>query len=72
VNRCQNEIGRDERVFGGVEFGIGAAWAKAPAHSDGVVIRPTVWADEVELERHGRYAHPELRELCRLLGVGGY
>jgi leucyl aminopeptidase (aminopeptidase T) len=72
VNRCKGEIGHDERVFGGVEFGIGAAWAEAPAHSDGVVLRPTVWADEEELERHGRYTHPELRELCRLLGVSGY
>jgi leucyl aminopeptidase (aminopeptidase T) len=72
VKRCKGEIGHDERVFGCMEFGIGAKWADAPAHTDGVVLQPSVWADDVQLEEEGRYVHPELVELARQLGVEGY
>lgn len=72
VKRCKGEIGHDERVFGCMEFGIGAAWADAPAHTDGIVLEPSVWADEVQLEEEGRYVHPDLAELARELGVAGY
>jgi leucyl aminopeptidase (aminopeptidase T) len=72
VKRCKGEIGHDERVFGCMEFGIGPAWADAPAHTDGVILRPSVWADDVQLEEEGKYVHPELVELSRQLGVAGY
>jgi leucyl aminopeptidase (aminopeptidase T) len=72
VTRCKGDIAHDERVFGCMEFGIGAAWAGAPGHSDGTVLYPTVWADDVQLEENGRYVHPALAELCRKLGVAGY
>jgi leucyl aminopeptidase (aminopeptidase T) len=72
VKRCKGEIGHDERVFGCMEFGMGAAWADAPGHTDGVVLEPSVWADDVQLEEQGRYVHPELVELSRQLGVAGY
>jgi leucyl aminopeptidase (aminopeptidase T) len=72
VKRCKGDIGHDERVFGCMEFGMGAAWAGAPAHTDGVVLSPSIWADDVQLEDEGRYVHPELVELCRQLGVEGY
>lgn len=72
VKRCKGEIGHDERVFGCVEFGIGAAWADAPGHTDGVVLEPSVWADDVQLEDQGKYVHPELVQLSRKLGVAGY
>ena len=72
VKRCKGEIGHDERVFGCLEFGIGAAWADAPGHTDGIVLEPSVWADEVQLEEEGKYVHPELVELARQLGVPGY
>ena len=72
VKRCKGEIGHDERVFGCMEFGIGAAWADAPAHTDGIILEPSVWADDVQLEEEGRYVHPELVELARELGVAGY
>jgi leucyl aminopeptidase (aminopeptidase T) len=72
VKRCKGEIGHDERVFGCMEFGIGAAWADAPAHTDGIVLEPSVWADDVQLEEEGRYVHPELVELARELSVAGY
>jgi len=72
VTRCKGEIGHDERVFGCMEFGIGAAWDDAPAHADGIVLEPSVWADDLQLEEEGRYLHPALIELCRQLGVVGY
>jgi leucyl aminopeptidase (aminopeptidase T) len=72
VKRVKGEIAHDERVFGCMEFGIGAAWANAPSHTDGVVLAPSIWADDVQLEEEGRYVHPELVKLCRQLGVEGY
>jgi leucyl aminopeptidase (aminopeptidase T) len=72
VKRVKGDIAHDERVFGCIEFGIGAAWADAPAHTDGVVLAPSLWADGVQLEEEGRYVHPELVALCRQLGVEGY
>jgi leucyl aminopeptidase (aminopeptidase T) len=72
VKRCKGEIGHDERVFGCMEFGMGAAWAEAPGHTDGTVLEPSVRADDVQLEEEGRYVHPELAELARQLGVAGY
>lgn len=72
ITRCKGDIAHDERVFGCMEYGIGAAWAGAPGHSDGTVLYPSVWADDVLLEEDGRYVHPELIELCRELDVAGY
>jgi leucyl aminopeptidase (aminopeptidase T) len=72
VTRCKGDIAHDERVFGCMEFGMGAAWAGAPGHSDGTVLFPTVWADDIQLEEDGRYVHPDLVRLCRKLGVAGY
>lgn len=72
VNRCKGEIGHDERVFGCMEFGMGPKWADAPSHTDGVVLQPSVWADDVQLEEEGTYVHPELVELSRQLGAAGY
>ena len=72
VTKCKGDIAHDERVFGCMEFGIGAAWAGAPAHTDGTVLYPSVWADDVLLEEDGRYVHPDLIERCRKLDVAGY
>ena len=72
VTRCKGDIAHDERVFGCLEFGIGPKWADAPALTDGVILQPSVWADDVQLEEEGRYVHPELVELARGLGVAGY
>jgi leucyl aminopeptidase (aminopeptidase T) len=72
VKRVKGDIAHDERVFGCIEFGMGAAWAEAPGHTDGVVLAPSIWADDVQLEQDGKYVHPELVELCKRLGVDGY
>jgi leucyl aminopeptidase (aminopeptidase T) len=72
VKHCKGDVTHDERVFGCMEFGIGPAWAESPGHTDGVVLHPSVWADEIQLEQDGKYVHPELIELCQQLGVTGY
>jgi leucyl aminopeptidase (aminopeptidase T) len=72
VKKCRGNVAYDERVFGCMEFGIGVPWEGAPSHTDGGLLRPSVWADDVQLEDEGRYVHPQLVELCRQLGVAGY
>jgi leucyl aminopeptidase (aminopeptidase T) len=72
VSRPTGRILEDERVFGCTQFGIGPSSKGAPSHTDGVVLNPSVWADDVQLEEEGRYVHPELMELCRKMGVPGY
>jgi len=73
VTRFTGRVAEDERVFGVFDFGFGG-WMDRPAasHFDGVITAPTIVADGVEIERDGRFSHPELVELCRRLGVPGY
>lgn len=72
VVRPTGRILEDERIFGCMQFGIGATEYGSPAHSDGVVLNPSVWLDEFKIEKDGRYIHPNLIELCRQMGVKGY
>lgn len=72
VVRPTGRILEDERVFGCMQFGVGAPAYGSPAHTDGVVLNPSVWLDEVQIEEHGRYTHPELVELCRHMPAPGY
>ncbi len=72
VTRPSGRILEDERVLGCMQFGIGATERGSPAHTDGVVLNPSVWLDEVQIEETGRYVHPELVELCRAMGARGY
>jgi len=72
VKRPSGRILEDERVFGCMQFGIGATDLGSPIHSDGVVLRPSVWLDDVQIEHDGHYVHPDLVRLCREMGVGGY
>ncbi len=72
VTRITGRIVEDERVFGCMEFGIGPSSLGAPSHTDGIVLNPSVWADDVELEREGTYVHLELVAICKQLGVPGY
>jgi leucyl aminopeptidase (aminopeptidase T) len=73
VIRFTGRIAEDERVFGVFDFGFGG-WMDRPAasHFDGVITSPTIVADGVELQRGGKFVHPELAELCRRLGAPGY
>jgi leucyl aminopeptidase (aminopeptidase T) len=72
VSRPTGRILEDERVFGCMQFGIGAPDLGSPAHTDGVVLDPSVWLDDVQIEEAGRYVHPELVALCRAMGAEGY
>jgi len=72
VTRPSGRILEDERVFGCMQFGIGATGYGSPAHADGVVLNPSVWLDDVQIEDTGRYVHPELVELCRAMGAPEY
>jgi leucyl aminopeptidase (aminopeptidase T) len=79
VTSITGRIVEDERVFGCIEFGIGSQgksimakeWAAA-GHTDGIVLNPTIILDGVALEENGVYIHPEVREICKKLGVAGY
>jgi leucyl aminopeptidase (aminopeptidase T) len=72
VVRSTGRILEDERIFGCMQFGIGATEFGSPAHTDGVVLNPSVWLDDIQIEQEGRYIHPELVELCHLMGMPGY
>lgn len=72
VRRPSGRILEDERIFGCMQFGIGATELGSPIHSDGVTLDPSVWFDGVQVEDAGRYVHPGLARLCREMGVPGY
>ena len=72
VTEPTGRILEDERVFGCMQFGLGASAMGSPIHSDGVVLSPSVWLDDIQIQDHGRYVHPELAELCRAMGATGY
>ncbi len=72
VTNPTGRILEDERVFGCMQFGIGATEYGSPAHTDGVVLNPSVWLDDVQIEENGRYIHPDLVEFCRRMGAQGY
>jgi leucyl aminopeptidase (aminopeptidase T) len=79
VTKPSGRIVEDERIFGIVEMGIGSqgpqirgkTW-KAAAHTDGVVLNPTIVLDGVEMEKEGVYQLDSLVAACRELGVPGY
>jgi len=52
-----------ERHFGAVTIGLG----RYPFHTDGVIQRPTIHLDGVELEKDGVFVHDELSQLANAL-----
>jgi leucyl aminopeptidase (aminopeptidase T) len=71
VLRPTGRILEDERVFGCMQFGIGATPKEygSPAHTDGVSLTASVWLDDVQILDAGRYILPELVELCQAMGA---
>ncbi|WP_419946715.1 hypothetical protein [Candidatus Poriferisodalis sp.] len=68
VPRPTGRILEDERVFGCVQIGIGATELGSPTHSDGVVLAPSVWLDDHQIQADGAYVDPEIAALTdRLL-----
>ena len=55
-----------------MQFGVGATEYGSPAHTDGVVLHPSVWLDDIQIEDAGRHVHPDLVTLCQAVGAEGY
>ncbi len=79
VTAISGRIVEDERVFGCIEFGIGSQGKSimgekwdAPGHTDGIVLNPTIILDGKPLEEEGVYVLPEVREICKRMGISGY
>jgi len=72
VQRPSGRILEDERIFGCMQFGIGATAYGSPTHTDGVTLSPSVWLDDLQIEKDGRYIQPEIVEYCRAMGAHGY
>jgi leucyl aminopeptidase (aminopeptidase T) len=69
VKGITGRIVEDERVFGCLDIGIGPQNLGAPSHTDGIILRPSILADGVEIEKDGVYVHSELLDLVQQLGV---
>lgn len=70
VRKPTGRIIEDERVFGCIEIGIGSYRGRpAKAHTDGIVLNPSIELDGNLIEENGEYVHPELAKLCEALGV---
>ena len=73
VSRLTGRIAEDERIFGSLTFGFGETTGrKAASHTDCLMLHPTIYLDGAEIERDGRYIHPELVRLCKKVGAPGY
>jgi len=73
VTRFTGRVAEDERVFGVFDFGFGG-WMNRPAasHFDVVITAPTIVGDGVEIERNGKFVHPDLIRSCQQMKVAGY
>ena len=76
---ASGRIVEDERIFGTIEMGFGSQGATlrglgwdAAAHTDGIVLAPTITFDGKVFEKDGIYLDETAREYCRKLGVAGY
>jgi leucyl aminopeptidase (aminopeptidase T) len=72
VLRPSGRILEDERVFGCMQFGIGASVYGSPVHTDGVTLNPSIWLDDLQIEQDGRYIHPQIIEYCHAMGAPDY
>jgi leucyl aminopeptidase (aminopeptidase T) len=67
VKRITGDIVEDERVFGCVEIGIGSS--PKPCHTDGIILEPSIWVDDILIEEEGIYLEPTLKKLAREMGM---
>lgn len=79
VRQATGRIVEDERIFGCIEFGIGSqgkslngAFWDAAAHTDGVVSKPTIILDGIEIEENGIYKDSTCIKYCKKLGIADY
>ncbi len=79
VAQLTGHLMQDERFFGCMVIGMGSqgkhtaggGW-DAASHTDAIILRPSLWIDNTQIQDDGRFVHPELRRLCREMGVAGY
>jgi len=67
VKRISGDIVEDERVFGCVEIGIGMT--EVPCHTDGIILEPSIWVDDVLIEKEGVFIEPTLKKLAKDMGM---
>ena len=74
--RLSGTILEDERIFGCVEMGIGSQRPRfkgtvgsAKAHTDGVMLNPTVILDGEVIEKEGKFIHPKLAKIADVLQI---
>lgn len=67
VKRITGDIVEDERVFGCLEIGIGMT--EVPCHTDGIILEPSIWADDELIEDEGIYVEPTLKKIAKELGM---
>ena len=72
--RLSGKILEDERIFGCVEIGIGSQVPSfevgpASAHTDGIMLNPTVILDGEVIEKEGKFVNPQLAEMANVLQV---
>lgn len=72
--RLSGKILEDERIFGCIEAGLGSQRprfkgrvGRAKAHTDGIMLDPTVRLDGEVIEREGRFVQQQLAELSEEL-----
>jgi leucyl aminopeptidase (aminopeptidase T) len=69
VKRISGDIVEDERVFGGVEIGIGMASPLKACHTDGIILHPSVYVDGKLIEDKGVFVEPKLKKLAEGMGM---
>lgn len=72
--RLSGKILEDERVFGCIELGIGSQVPSfevgpASAHTDGIMLNPTLILDDEVIEREGKFIHPQLAKIADALQI---
>ncbi|KPV63480.1 MAG: Thermophilic metalloprotease (M29) [Candidatus Bathyarchaeota archaeon BA1] len=72
--RLTGNILEDERIFGCIEWGIGSQTdyfmgraGRAPSHTDGIILNPSIQLDREPIEEEGKYVHPMLVEISQKL-----
>jgi len=76
--RLTGQIGEDERLWGGSQWGFGSVAAyltppqgtSAASHTDAISMNTSIWLDGQQVTDRGRVVHPELAKLSQTLKKG--
>lgn len=67
VKFVSGNINECERTFGVICIGIGVG-KEVCAHTDGIILDPSIWVDDTLIEDEGIYVEPTLDKLVKKLG----